>query len=413
MAKVNPHYAEVSDNYMFLDVMRRAEAFAEKNPDVEILKLGIGNTTEALPPSVIEGLRLGVENLSKVETYTGYGDEQGDERLREAVVLRYANRGVAIQSDEVFISDGAKPDCANIASIFSPESVVAIQDPVYPVYRDANIIGGRRVVYMAATEATGYVPALPNEHADLIYLCSPNNPTGAVMAREELKAFVDYALKHRAVIIFDAAYSEYIRDTSIPRSIYEIEGAKRRAIEIQSFSKSAGFTGVRLGGTIVPKALEAEGAKESTLNQYWRRRQTTMFNGASNIAQEGGLAVLSPEGDRETHAQVDYYMENARLIREGLSEAGFRVFGGEHAPYIWLRSPRGLSSWEFFDELLERAHVITTPGVGFGENGEGYMRVSAFGHRQTIEKAVRSIVENVRPSDERGSTEATRPNVKP
>jgi len=272
-----------------------------------------------------------------------------------------------------------------------------VQDPVYPVYRDSNIIAGRRIVYLDAVEANGFVPALPNERADLLYLCSPNNPTGAAMSREQLKAFVDYALANRSVVIFDAAYAEYIRDGSLPRSIYEIAGARECAIEIQSFSKSAGFTGVRLGWTVVPRTLTAEDANEGTLNRYWNRRQTTMFNGASNIAQEGGLAVLSPEGQRETRAQVDHYMENAALIRAGLANAGFTVFGGEHAPYIWLKCPRGLSSWGFFDELLEKARVVATPGAGFGKNGEGYMRVSAFGHRETIEKAVRSIVENIKP----------------
>lgn len=397
MAHVNPHYADISENYMFLDVTRKAKAFAEKNPGVELLKLGIGNTTEPLTPTVVEGLCKGVEKLSHRETYTGYGDEQGDARLRSALAEWYGARGVSIDASEIFVSDGAKPDCANIASIFSDDSITAIQDPVYPVYRDANVIAGRRVVLLAATEATGFVPAKPSEHADLIYLCSPNNPTGAVMNRQQLQAFVDYAFQNKSVIIFDAAYSEYIRDTSLPRSVYEIEGAKRCAIEIQSFSKSAGFTGVRLGWSVVPRELEAEGAQQGTLNRYWNRRQTTMFNGASNIAQEGGLAALSPQGQKETHAQVDYYMENARIIREGLTGAGFTVFGGEHAPYVWLKTPRGLTSWEFFDEILAKAHVVTTPGSGFGENGEGYMRISAFGHRENIEKAVSSIVEHVKP----------------
>ena len=397
MANINSRYADVSENYMFRDVVRKADAFAKANPGVEIFKLGVGNTTEPLVPSVVEGLRHGVEKLASRETYTGYGDEQGDARLRKALAEWYASRGVSVGPDEIFISDGAKPDCANIASIFSDESVAAVQDPVYPVYRDSNIIAGRRIVYLDAVEANGFVPALPNERADLLYLCSPNNPTGAAMSREQLKAFVDYALANRSVVIFDAAYAEYIRDGSLPRSIYEIEGAKRCAIEIQSFSKSAGFTGVRLGWTVVPRTLKAEDANEGTLNRYWNRWQTTMFNGASNIAQEGGLAVLSPEGQRETRAQVDHYMENAALIRAGLANAGFTVFGGEHAPYIWLKCPRGLSSWGFFDELLEKARVVATPGAGFGKNGEGYMRVSAFGHRETIEKAVRSIVENIKP----------------
>ena len=395
MAKINPHYAEVSENYMFADVVRRARAFADAHPDVEILRLAIGNTTLPLVPAVVDGLKNSVEKLARAETYTGYGDEQGNTRLREAIARRYAERGIAIDASEVFVSDGAKPDCANILSIFSDESVVAISDPVYPVYRDASVMSGRRVVLMDAVAENGFVPAPPSEHADIIFLCSPNNPTGAVATREELQGFVDYALAHRSVIIFDAAYSEYIRDTELPRSIYEIPRAAECAIEIQSFSKSAGFTGVRLGWSVVPKTLIAEDAAEGVLNQYWNRRQSTMFNGASNIAQEGGLAALSPEGDRQTHAQVDYYMENARIIREGLANAGFTLFGGTNAPYIWLKCPAGRSSWQFFDELLEKAHVVTTPGSGFGKNGEGYMRVSAFGHRENIEAAVHSIVANI------------------
>ena len=396
MVKVNPHYAEVSENYMFLDVVKRARAFTEKNPGVKILKLAIGNTTEPLVPSVVAAMHASVDKLAARESYTGYGDEQGNTDLRQAVATWYGARGVTLDASEVFISDGAKPDCANIVSIFSDESIVAIQDPVYPVYRDANTIGGRRIVYMAATEANGFVPALPSEHADIIFLCSPNNPTGAVMTREQLQAFVDYALANKSVIIFDAAYSEYIRDANIPRSIYEIPRAVECAIEIQSFSKAAGFTGERLGWTIVPQALATEDAAAGALNKYWHRRQSTMFNGASNIAQEGGLAALSPQGQKETHEQVDYYMENARVIREGLTKAGFTVFGGESAPYIWLKCPAGLSSWQFFDQILEKAHVVTTPGSGFGGNGEGYMRVSAFGHREDIEEAVRSIAANLK-----------------
>ena len=347
MVKVNPHYAEVSENYMFADVVRRARAFADAHPNVEILRLAIGNTTEPLVPAVIDGLNNAVEKLSRTATYTGYGDEQGNTNLRQAIAARYGARGVTLDAGEVFVSDGAKPDCANILSIFSDASVVAISDPVYPVYRDASVISGQRVVLMDAVEDNGFIPKPPSEHADIIFLCSPNNPTGAVATREQLKEFVDYALAHKAVLVFDAAYSEYIRDTSFPRSIYEIEGAKRCAIEIQSFSKSAGFTGVRLGWTIVPKTLVAEDAAEGTLNQYWNRRQSTMFNGASNIAQEGGLAALSPEGDRQTHEQVGYYMENARIIREGLANAGFTLYGGVHAPYIYAQMPRHRSSWQF------------------------------------------------------------------
>ncbi|MDO8481930.1 MAG: LL-diaminopimelate aminotransferase [bacterium] len=397
MAKINSNFKKVSQSYFFLEMAKRVKPFKDAHPEVKLLKLGIGNTTEPIVPTVIKGLRMGVEKLSKQETYTGYGDEQGDTRLRKAIAEWYGNRNVSVDPSEVFVSDGAKADCANILSIFSDGSVVAVGDPVYPVYLDSGTISGKRVVYMPALEKDGFIPELPREKVDLIFLCSPNNPTGSVMTKGQLGEFVDYARKNKSIIIFDAAYSEYISDTNLPKSIYEIDGSKSCAIEIQSFSKSAGFTGIRLGWTIVPKELVTEDGDIGTLNQCWNRRQTTMFNGASNIAQEGGLAVLSPEGQKETHEQVNYYMGNARIIREGLADSEFKVFGGENAPYIWLKCPKGVSSWEFFDELVTKAHVITTPGCGFGENGEGYMRVSAFGHRADIEMAVQSVKENLHP----------------
>ncbi|HEY4514315.1 MAG TPA: LL-diaminopimelate aminotransferase, partial [Candidatus Paceibacterota bacterium] len=371
MAKANPNFKNVSERYFSLEAAKRAKPFIDANPGVEIIKLGVGDTSEAIVPSVIAGLRNGVDKLSKKETYTGYGDEQGNTELRQAISQWYAKRNVNIEPAEVFISDGAKSDCANILTIFSDDSVVAISDPVYPAYRDSAIIAGRKVVYMKCAEDDGFIPEVPREKVDVLILCSPNNPTGAVLAKEQLETFVAYAKEHKAIIIFDAAYSEYIRDESLPKSIYEIEGAKQCAIEIQSFSKSAGFTGIRLGWSIVPKKLVAEDSHEGVLSQYWARRQSTMFNGASNIAQEGGIAVLSPDGQRETQSQVDYYMENARIIREGLLNAGFTVFGGVNAPYIWLKCPKGVSSWELFDEFLTKAHIITTPGVAFGNNGEG------------------------------------------
>lgn len=395
MAKINSNFKNVAQGYFSAEIAKRAKPFIDANPNVEIFKLGIGNTTEPIVPSVIAGLEGSVRKLSRVESYTGYGDEQGDVRLRQAIAEWYGKRGINIEPAEVFVSDGAKTDCANILSILSPESIVAISDPVYPAYRDSAIIMGRKIVYMKGSEENNFVPELPKEKADAIVLCNPNNPTGTVATKEQLKEFVDYARKNKAIIIFDSAYSEYITDPSLPKSIYEIEGAKSCSIEIQSFSKSAGFTGIRLGWSVVPKELVTEDGSAGALNQFWNRRQTTMFNGASNIAQEGGLAVLSPEGQKETHEQVAYYMENARIIREGLGKAGFKIFGGENAPYVWLKCPKGVSSWEFFDELLSKAHVITTPGVAFGENGEGYMRLSAFGHRENIEKAVKSIKENL------------------
>ena len=396
MAKINSNYKNVPESYFSVEVARRSKIFTDSHPGVELLKLGIGNTTEPLAPAIIEGLQEGVVKLSKVETYTGYGDEQGDKRLRQALADWYGNRGLELEPEEIFISDGAKPDCANLQSIFSPDAVVAVSAPVYPVYADSTLIGGRKLVYMPATEANGFIPALPEKKADIIYVCSPNNPTGAVFSKAQLKEFVDYALKNNAVIIFDAAYSEYIQNNGLPRSVYEIENAKKCCIEIQSFSKSAGFTGVRLGWTVVPKELAVQDSKPGELNKLWNRRQMTMFNGASNIAQEGGLAALSKEGLRQTAEQIKFYMENARIIKEGLESVGLKVFGGQNAPYLWVKCPGKLTSWEFFDRLLAQAHVVSVPGTGFGEMGEGYIRLSAFGHRENITRAVESVKSNLK-----------------
>lgn len=395
MAKVNSNYKKLSQSYLFSEIAKKTKAFSEANPAVEILKLGIGNTTEPLVPSVIKGLKKGVEKLGKKDTYTGYGDEQGDSRLRQALADWYEKRGVELSSNEIFISDGAKPDAANISSIFDQNSTVAICDPVYPVYLDANIIAGKKIIFLRATLENGFIPSPPKQKVDLIFLCFPNNPTGAVADKKQLKAFVNYAHKFKAIIVFDAAYSEYIQDDNLPRSIYEIEGAKSCAIEVQSFSKSAGFTGVRLGWTVVPKELVIEASRKGEVNQLWNRRQTTMFNGASNIAQEGGLAILSAEGQKQTRKQVNYYMENAAIIKKGLKDMGITVFGGENAPYLWVKCPKGLTSWEFFDKLLKEAHVVGTPGSGFGQMGEGYLRLSAFGHKENVRKAIISIKENL------------------
>jgi LL-diaminopimelate aminotransferase len=408
MAHINHNYRKLSAGYLFPEIARRREAFLEENPGTTIRKLGIGNTTEPLTPAVLEGLKRGVEKLGSRETYSGYGDEQGDTRLRRSLAEYYARRGVSLDPDEFFISDGAKPDSGNIQSIFSTEDLVAVQDPAYPVYVDTNVISGRTgefdtskgrykgLLYMPCTEENGFFPAIPEQKADLIYLCSPNNPTGAVASHEQLQGFVDYARKNKAVIIFDASYSEYIADDSLPKTIYEVEGAKECAIEINSFSKFAGFTGVRLGWSIVPSALTVEDSKPDELRGMWNRRQSTFFNGASNIVQEGGLAVLSEAGLAESRSLVDYYMENARIIREGMSALGLTAYGGDNAPYIWLKTPAGLSSWQFFDKLLHETGVIGTPGVGFGPGGEGFFRLSAFGHREDIEAAVEIIKRNLR-----------------
>ena len=406
MARINENYDKLASSYLFPEIARRTRSFSEKNPGVSILRLGIGNTTEPLTPTVIKGLRDGVEKLANVKTYTGYGDEQGDIRLRKSICELYAKLGVSLEHDEVFVSDGAKPDSANIQSIFSSFSVIAVQDPAYPVYVDSNVIAGHtgqangivyeKILYMPCKEENGFFPEVPKEKVDLIYLCSPNNPTGAVATKEQLKGFVDYAIKNKAVIIFDSAYSSYISDKSLPKSIYEIDRAKECAIEISSFSKSAGFTGVRLGWCIVPKSLVAEDASFGKINSLWNRRQTTMFNGASNIAQEGGLAALTEDGLQENQRIIDYYMENAKIIHSTLSEMGFKVYGGINAPYLWVKTPNNMMSWEFFDKMLSEAHVVITPGSGFGPAGEGYFRVSAFGHRENIVEAVTNIKNNLK-----------------
>lgn len=409
MAKLNENYFKLGAGYLFPEIARRVNAFKAENPSANIMKLGIGNTTEALTPAIVQGLHKGVDLLASVDTYSGYCDDSsGEVVLKEAVQKYYHDLNVKLDLSEVFISDGAKPDSGNIQSIFSVNNVVAVQDPAYPVYVDTNVIGGRSgqfnsetgqydgIVYMPCTDENGFFPALPDGKVDLIYLCSPNNPTGAVATKEQLKIFVDYAIKNKAIIIFDAAYAAFIKDSDLPKSIYEIKGAEKCSIEIYSYSKLAGFTGVRLGWSIVPKAIVLEDGKEGEVNRLWARRQNTFFNGASNIVQMGGLAALSDEGQKECQGLVDFYMENARIIREGLQEVGIKVYGGDNAPYIWLKTPNQMTSWEFFDSLLTQAHVVGTPGSGFGPSGEGYFRLSSFGHRTNIIQAVQSIQDNLK-----------------
>ncbi len=407
MATINKNFEKLASGYLFPEIARRNAAWQNINQGVEVMRLGIGNTTEALPPAVCTAMHEKIEALSDRSTYSGYGDEQGDTYLREALVEYYKRYGVTLESTEFFVSDGAKSDAANLQDIFSKDNVVAIQDPAYPVYVDSNVVAGRTglfdaekgrydgFVYLKSDEENGFIPSPPDEKVDLIYLCSPNNPTGAVATKEQLKAFVDYAIKNKSVIIFDSAYSEYITEEGYPRSIYEVEGAEKCAIEINSFSKFSGFTGVRLGWTIVPKALECEDAKAGVLNSLWNRRQCTFFNGASNIAQAGGFAVLSGEGYAESRALVDYYMENARIIREGLQEVGLTVYGGVNSPYIWAKTPKAMPSWAFFDLLLDKCHVVVTPGAGFGPAGESFVRVSSYGHRENVVRAIASIKENL------------------
>ena len=408
MATINVNYDKLGAGYLFPEIARRAKAFSEKHPGVELHRLGIGDTTQPLAPSIVRALKDAAERLAHPETYTGYGDYEGEVFLREAIRGLYRERKVALDLDEIFVSDGAKSDSGNIQTIFGSPNVVAVEDPAYPVYVDTNVMAGRTesfntvtgqysgIVYMPCHEQNAFFPELPTEKADLIYLCSPNNPTGAVATREQLTRFVEYALQMRSVIIFDAAYSAFISDPNLPRSIYEIPGAKECAIEINSFSKSAGFTGVRPGWSIVQKALTTEDAPAGKLNALWYRRQSTFFNGASNIVQYGGAAALSPNGRRECQSIIDYYMQNAQLIREGLSSMGLTCYGGDNAPYIWAKTPFGVRSWDFFDKLLKEAHVVTTPGSGFGPSGEGFIRLSAFGHRESTERAIASIKSNLK-----------------
>ena len=408
MAKINLNYRKLSAGYLFQEIGRRTKEFTENNPGIKVMKLGIGNTTEPITPTTLEGLHFGVEKLGKLETYSGYGDEQGDKRLREALVKFYEKKGIVLDLTEIFISDGAKPDTANIQSIFGLENIVAVQDPSYPVYVDTNVIAGRTnefnenknqydgIVYMPCNKENIFFPEIPNKKVDLIYLCFPNNPTGAVATKKQLKKFVDYARENKTIIIFDAAYSAFISDSNLPKSIYEIDGVKECSIEINSFSKIAGFTGIRLGWTIVPKDLITENSRPEELNFMWNRRQTTFFNGASNIAQEGGLAALTEQGQKECKILADYYITNAKIIKQGLEAIGLKVFGGDNAPYLWVQTPNKMDSWEFFDKLLKETCVVGTPGSGFGPSGQGYFRLSAFGHKKDIENAVESIKNNLK-----------------
>lgn len=408
MATTNHNYDKLGAGYLFPEIARRAKAFSEANSGVKLHRLGIGDTTQPLAPSVVKALQDAAARLGDPGTYTGYGDYEGERYLREAIRDSYRERGVELGLDEIFASDGAKSDSGNIQTIFDTDNVVAVQDPAYPVYVDTNVMAGRTesfntvtgqyvgVVYMPCHEYNGFFPDLPTEKVDLIYLCSPNNPTGAVATHEQLQRFVDYACRRRAVIIFDAAYSAFISDPSLPRSIYEVPHAQECAIEINSLSKSAGFTGVRLGWAVVPKTLVVADAPVGKVNALWYRRQSTFFNGASNVVQYAGAAALSPQGRTECQRTIDYYMHNARIIRDGLTSLGLVCYGGVNAPYIWAKTPGGLRSWDFFDQLLQQAHVVTTPGSGFGPSGEGYIRLSAFGHRESTELAIESIKANLK-----------------
>lgn len=409
MARINDHYLKLKAGYLFPEIGRRVKAFSEANPEAKIIRLGIGDVTRPLAPAVTEAFHRAIDDLTRIESFHGYGPEQGYDWLIDTIIDQsFVPRGVKLKRSEIFISDGSKCDCGNILDIFDLGNKVALGDPVYPVYNDTNVMVGRTgeadskgyyqgIVYLSCTAANNFTPPLPAEKVDLIYLCFPNNPTGAVASKAELQKWVDYALAHEAIIFFDAAYEAFITDPAIPHSIYEIPGAEKCAIEFRSFSKTAGFTGVRCAFTVVPEALTGRNAKgeQVALNKLWNRRQSTKFNGVSYPVQRAAQAVYSEEGWRQNQEIIAYYMENARLIREGLSAAGVVCHGGANAPYIWLQTPGGLSSWEFFDKLLSECHVVGTPGSGFGPSGEGYFRLSAFGQRENVEEAVSRIRKNL------------------
>ena len=405
MARINDNYLKLKAGYLFPEIGRRVREFTTANPDAKVIRLGIGDVTRPLAPAVLKAFHDAVDDLGTTDHFAGYGPEQGYDWLINAIIEKsYKPLGVSLRTSEMFISDGSKCDCANILDIFALDNIVAIGDPVYPVYNDTNVMIGRTgeadekgyyqgVVYMPCTEGNDFVPELPEKKVDIIYLCSPNNPTGTVATKEQLKGWVDYANANGAIILYDAAYEAFITTPGIPHSIYEIEGAKTCAIEFRSFSKTAGFTGVRCGLVVVPEELmgTTETGEKYSLNKLWNRRTTTKFNGASYPVQKAAAAVYSDEGWKQTKEIIDYYMDNARIIREGLSQAGITCFGGVDSPYIWLKTPGGLSSWDFFDKLLKECNVVGTPGSGFGPSGEGYFRLSAFGHKENVIEAVERI----------------------
>ena len=401
MAKINSNYQKLPGSYLFREIARRTAVYTDAHPEAKMIKMGIGDVTRPLIPSVIAAMHEAVEEMAHAETFRGYGPEQGYDFLRELIAEHdFRARGVEIDIDEIFVSDGAKSDCGNIGDILSVDNKIAVCDPVYPVYVDTNAMAGRagdydheaqgwtNIYYMPTTAENGFVPALPTEKVDVIYICSPNNPTGTVLNADQLKVWVDYANANDAIIMFDAAYERFITEPGIPHSIYEIDGAKTCAIEFRSFSKTAGFTGVRCGYTVVPKALVREGV---ALNGMWNRRQTTKFNGTAYIIQRGAAAIYSEQGNKEIEATLDYYRENARVIKEGLAECGLEVYGAVNSPYVWCKTPNGMGSWDFFNLLLEQANVITTPGAGFGPSGEGYIRLTAFGDAEASREAVARI----------------------
>lgn len=406
MLQINENFLKLSSNYLFADIARKVQLFQAHHPGQSVISLGIGDVTQPLPPACIEAMQKAVSEMGNRTTFHGYGPEQGYDFLRKAILQNdYEARGVQLELNEIFISDGAKSDCGNLGDILGIQNTVAITDPVYPVYIDSNVMSGRagtwehgrwsQITYLPCNQANGFMPALPSQPVDLIYLCYPNNPTGTVLGKEALQKWVDYALANQSLILYDAAYEAYIQDASIPHSIYELEGAKQCAIELRSFSKTAGFTGVRCGYTVVPQELTVavRTGEKVKLNTLWNRRQCTKFNGTSYITQRGAEAIYMPDGKQQVKETINYYMSNARAMKVALLNMGYNVTGGENAPYLWVKTPDNLSSWQFFDYLLNQAHVIVTPGVGFGPSGEGYVRLTAFGKQEDCSIAIQRIRE--------------------
>lgn len=404
MAYVNENYLKLQGSYLFSNIAKKVKAYKEQNPGAEIISLGIGDVTLPLPDACIKAMHKAVDEMADKSTFRGYGPEQGYAFLTEKIIANdYAPKGIKLETDEIFVSDGSKSDTGNIGDILGTSNTVAVTDPVYPVYVDTNVMGGRsgefsdghwsNITYLPCTADNGFIPSLPDKKVDIIYLCFPNNPTGTTITRAELKKWVDYARENKALILYDAAYEAYISESDVAHSIYEIDGAKEVAIEFRSFSKNAGFTGTRCAFCVVPKELYAytKSGEKVSLNSLWNRRHTTKFNGTPYIIQRGAEAAYSPEGKEQIKSMIAYYMENAKIIRDGIKELGFSVFGGVNAPYIWLKTPGKLTSWEFFDVLLNEANVVGTPGVGFGPSGEGYFRLTAFGSRENTVEAVSRI----------------------
>lgn len=402
MKKINIHFQKLQDSYLFAEVSHRVQAYLREQPDARLIRMGIGDVTLPLPKSVIDAMHRAVDDEAKAQTLRGYGPEQGHDFLRAAIEEHdYRARGIDISKDEVFISDGAKSDTANIVDLFSNDVRLAITDPVYPVYVDSNVLAGRTgelmddgrwsgITYLDCNRENGFVPTLPSEHVDVIYLCLPNNPTGTTLTRDQLQQWVDYALAEDAIILYDGAYEAFVREEDVPRSVYELKGAKQCAIEFRSYSKTAGFTGVRCGYTVVPKDLQVGSA---SLNAMWRRRQTTKFNGASYISQRGAAAIYTEEGKKEVRQNIDYYLHNAGVIRDAFLKVGYEVFGGINSPYVWVKTPDAYPlSWDFFEYLLREKQVIGTPGVGFGQQGEGYFRFSAFGSTEDTREAMERML---------------------